>query len=498
MKLWNLTAQTAFATVFLAATVQAQVTPEQVWQNWQKLGATFGQALVADQVVRSGDTLVVSGMAMAIDQEDIRMNGTLEEVRFRDLGDGTVEVTMSDTSRIKLLPLENGASAETLDLVLTKPGLRLVAGGSATQTSYTLDAPTIGLTAQSRAGNTTIADVTATLTGLVGTYLLTSAGDVTSFSTALDAQTMAFSVKAQSPMNTVDASGTMAAVKIGTSGDFLGLDAMEDLASALKNGLNSTSDFSHGAGSFAFNGTENGKNTRISATNEAGRVNFAIDDQRLTYGLGSTGVTLTATGDDIPVPEAMISYGEATVDFMIPVAASDTPMEFSLVTRIVDLVLPDVVWGMVDPTATLPRDPATLIVETFGTATLANDLLDEAAIAAAGDAPMGELNSLEVATLTARAAGVELTGTGAFTFDNGDLVTFDGIPAPTGQMNLVLTGGNGLLDRLVAMGLIPQDQAMFARMMVAMVAKPGVGEDVLNSSIEFRDKSIYANGQRLK
>ena len=37
-------------------------------------------------------------------------------------------------------------------------------------------------------------------------------------------------------------------------------------------------------------------------------------------------------------------------------------------------------------------------------------------------------------------------------FDNTDMETFDGMPAPTGSLNLMLVGGNALLDKLVAMG----------------------------------------------
>jgi hypothetical protein len=124
--------------------------------------------------------------------------------------------------------------------------------------------------------------------------------------------------------------------------------------------------------------------------------------------------------------------------------------------------------------------------------------MDEEALAAMGSAPPGELNALDITELTVRFAGAALTGAGAFTFDNSDLTTFDGVPAPTGKIDLTLSGGNGLLDKLVAMGLIPQDQAMGARMMMAMFAKPGEGQDVLNSTLEFRDKGFFANGQRLK
>jgi hypothetical protein len=35
-------------------------------------------------------------------------------------------------------------------------------------------------------------------------------------------------------------------------------------------------------------------------------------------------------------------------------------------------------------------------------------------------------------------------------------------------------------------------------MMIAMFAKAGEGEDVLTSTLEFKDKHFYANGQQLQ
>ncbi|MFN4129622.1 MAG: DUF2125 domain-containing protein, partial [Paracoccaceae bacterium] len=138
------------------------------------------------------------------------------------------------------------------------------------------------------------------------------------------------------------------------------------------------------------------------------------------------------------------------------------------------------------------------IIDPKGKVRLTTDLFDEAAMNALGEGAPGEIHALEVTELTVKFAGADLNGTGAMTFDNTDLTTFDGFPAPTGKIDLVIRGGNGLLDKLVAMGVIPQDQAMVTRMMIAMFAKPGEGPDVLNSSLEFRDKGFFANGQRLK
>jgi hypothetical protein len=70
---------------------------------------------------------------------------------------------------------------------------------------------------------------------------------------------------------------------------------------------------------------------------------------------------------------------------------------------------------------------------------------------------------------------------------------------PAGTINLMLVGGNGLLDTLVSMGLVPEDQAMGARMMLGLFARPGDGADTLVSEITFQeDGAILANGQRIR
>jgi hypothetical protein len=73
------------------------------------------------------------------------------------------------------------------------------------------------------------------------------------------------------------------------------------------------------------------------------------------------------------------------------------------------------------------------------------------------------------------------------------------MPAPTGAANIKLVGANGLMDKLVAMGLLPEDQAMGARMMMGLFAVPGEGDDTLTSKLEVTaDGQVLANGQRLK
>lgn len=498
MQKWYLAGTTAVVMLISSVSVQAQVTPEGVWQNWQTLGASYGQAIVSDSVAREGDTLVVRNMKILMDQDGATVNGTLDEVRFRDLGDGTVEVTMSDSYPVRMMmPAEDGKTQE-LNLTITQPGLRLVAGGNATETSYRLDGPSVGVAMQAIENGATLADMALKLTAMTGNYLVATEGEVSRLDSLIEAQNLSFTLRADDAGNTVDVNGTLAGLRVKSEGNFLGVAAMENLAEALKAGFSSNLDLGYGAGSFVIDVVDAGKPAKITATNESGHLKFDMNAQNLRYALGGTGVSMVISGADIPFPELMINYGEASFDFLMPVAKSIEPVAFGFLTRIVDLTVSDEIWGMIDPTATLPREPATLVIDAKGTGTLAVDLFDEAAMSQLGAAPPGTLNTLSIADLQARIAGAALTGTGDLTFDNSDLVTFDGMPAPTGRIDLSLKGGNGLLDKLVAMGLIPQDQAMGARMMMAMFAKPGEGEDVLNSTLEFKDKGFYANGQRLQ
>jgi len=57
---------------------------------------------------------------------------------------------------------------------------------------------------------------------------------------------------------------------------------------------------------------------------------------------------------------------------------------------------------------------------------------------------------------------------------------------------------NGLLDNLQAMGLIPEDQMMGARMMLGMFSTV-VGDDELTTKIEVKNGgSVFINSQQIR
>ena len=127
------------------------------------------------------------------------------------------------------------------------------------------------------------------------------------------------------------------------------------------------------------------------------------------------------------------------------------------------------------------------------------DIMDIKSEAAQSAEVKGELHAITLNKLQVTGGGADLNGTGDFTFNNDDLTSFKGMPAPTGTMNLKLTGGNTLIDTLIELGVLPTDDAMGIRMALGLITVAGDGEDTLISDIEITDDGhILANGQRLK
>lgn len=65
-------------------------------------------------------------------------------------------------------------------------------------------------------------------------------------------------------------------------------------------------------------------------------------------------------------------------------------------------------------------------------------------------------------------------------------------------MSFTATGVNSLIDRLAAGGLIPLVEVTGLRMGLMFIAKVGKAKDSLVSELEFRAKSFYLNGLKIR
>ena len=278
-----------------------------------------------------------------------------------------------------------------------------------------------------------------------------------------------------------------------------GLEAFK-MIGALKAGFAFDGGFAYTDGSTSFEITENGGQTAGVSSSETGLLKVAMSEAGLHYGAEATGLKSNMTSSQFPFTIELTAEKSA-LSLTMPISASEDAQDFGLTVQLANFTTSEMLWAMVDPTGQLPRDPATLHLDVSGKATLSFDMMDPESITGVGTGAQnpGEVNSVNINALELTATGASLTGTGAFQIDNSDTQTFSGMPKPVGAVDLKLVGGNGLIDKLVAMGLLPEDQAMGARMMMGLFTIPSGTPDTLTSKIEVNDQGhVLANGQRLR
>lgn len=277
--------------------------------------------------------------------------------------------------------------------------------------------------------------------------------------------------------------------------DLMSLQGPADFFAAARNGLGLLVDVTQGPST----GSLSDANPMIpmSISFAAGPARTGLEMNKDIFAVDTQVTTMSANLLPPMVPvETPISMDEVAMSFGMPVVTAE-PADYGLGMKFTNLVIGDAVWGMIDPGAVLARDPINLDIDLSGKAKI--DVLDLMESEENGTPPksMPELISADINTLALNLAGAAMTGTGAFTFDNS-LVAMGGPPMPLGVADLRLSGGNKLVDGLVAMGILSSDDAMGARMMMAMFGKPE-GDDVLTSKIEAKEGgAIFVNGQRIQ
>ncbi len=499
----TLSPTTALAIVLAAPAAWADVTPEEVWQSWQAMATSAGQELTFDSAEQTGDTLAVSGLIVTY-SDDLggSFSANLDTLTFTDNGDGTVAVTMAETYPMTLAFPDEGEGPTALKLTITQPGTVITAGGSASETSYDFASPTVTIKLDEVTGADgqpleTEADLV--MSDLAAKYVVATVADKTTLDSSFSAGSLALNVAGKGMDGAGEGTVTLSLADFAgsTKGNFLGAEIMSNLALALNSGFTTESRFSFGAMTMNADITDESGPVKLGGSLAGGTFDLVLDKDKINYGTAFSGGSFTASGPEIPFPEVAFGFAETAFSILMPVSKSETPQDFAFVTKLIDLTVSEDIWGLVDPGAALSREPATFIVDVNGTGFWKQDIMDPA-LQMEGVEPPGELTSLDLSQVLVKAAGAEVGATGALTFDNTDLVSFQGAPAPSGTINVTIKGVNALIDNLIAMGLLPSDQAIGARMMLGLFARPGAGPDELTSLIEFKDGGVFANGQQLQ
>ena len=500
----------ALPVALAAQTAAADLTPAEVWADWQQYLQGMGYTVTSQESTSGGD-LTVSGLniTMAFPEGEGEMMMDLGTIRFEGQGDGTVAVVMADSMPISMdiAPPDGQGAPGKMTMTLVQSGHSMIASGSPEAMTTTYNAESLGiqvtdLNVEGMAMGPDKFRMNMTANGVNNTTVMTDEGALRGYDQMGSAQGVTFDFFAAPPdePGEVAAQGGMQSVSYTTTGKIpsSGMNAA-DMSQMIAAGFDIKGTFTYGAGNTNINVNDpQAGPTSATTSSDGGTLTVNMGAGGLGYDVAQDNTQLSMTLPDLPFPIDM-SMARSAFNLMIPVGTSDEPQDFAFGMTMQDFVMSNMIWGIFDPTSQLPRDPATIALDLTGQAKMFIDFFNpESAELMATQAP-GELQSLKLNDLTIDLAGARLDGVGDFAFDNTDTTTFPGMPKPVGAVDLSLVGGNALLDTLVNMGLVPQDQAMGARMMMGLFAVPGDAPDTLSSKIEFtQDGQILANGQRIQ
>lgn len=533
------TTTSVLAVVAFAAPALAEVTPSEVWQNWVEYYKANGYTVTEGAREDAGQTLTLRDVVVGYDQpqDGTRVEFRTPEITLTGTGDGRVRTVLAETSPVTASFRDSDGKQVTLNGSLVARDAEILSDGTAAD-----------MTHESRAGELTLAlQSVQTAEGTREVPASVRLVNATSRQQITDAETLRFDATmaadrleiaadyadpegAEAP-GRVKVNGALESLQASSAGSLpKDVDVTQALHTALRAGMNVTAALSAGQGrlDLDFAGADD------QGQQDTARANTTLQGLDLTVGLGPEGLKyqggIDSTSTELQARDLLAPVGytltESTFDVQFPVMQAAAPAPFKFAYSIGGLTLADTVWNLFDSARTLPRDPASLDIDITGLIRVTMDLFDpalaEAAEREAAGAGAAEGAAPPVQGTEAPAEGTQapaetpspfepvqvsinklaLNALGASLDASGELTVPEGgnPEQPVGQVQARFEGVNGLIDRLVQLGVIPQDEVAGYRMMLALFARPAPeGGDALVGQFEFREGGqIFANGQQVQ
>ena len=483
----------ALAGLLMAATpAAADVTPREVWDDWL-VSLEEGEGEVSTQSLEeTGDRVVVTGLSLRSGSAgDDSYSVEIDEIVLAQNDDGTVAVSVSPEYPVVLSGTddEEGVEQET-HLTVRHPNLGMTVSEEAGTLQHAFSAPEIRVVIERVLEDGEPLDLSGQLVleDAEGRYDI---GEATDAESTFSAASIAFDMSGTDPEN-----GEAYTATIGMQGfdsanvlPILGTDPA-GLARELPEGESLEGSFSAESTSFSFESESETETSALSGALARGETNVGLSTDGLTYSTTGQDLQMAFSGSSVPLPEVTVAIGEADLGFEVPILAQEEPQPYAFEVSMLDVSLDEGLWNMMDPAGILPRDAGEISLDISGEMDVDRDVQARTADDA-GD----EVRSIELDTARIAFAGAELDATGNLVLSDSSAVE----KLPVGQIDVTLTGAMQLLDRLVQAGILPQEQATGARMMLSMFATPGAEDGALVSAIRFtEDGHVFVNDQQVR
>ncbi len=231
----------------------------------------------------------------------------------------------------------------------------------------------------------------------------------------------------------------------------------------------------------AYSGSSAGTNIVLRAEN--GYVNILEEMGETQYSFTEFNV------DGMPLPPFDVSLDQLRINLSMPTVNHGSFETANAEIALRNIVVSESIYSMFDPAQNITRSPVNMVANLSANVQPNIDWSNPEASMSGNPANIGQVQDITINEVLITAGGAEITAEGGATIDNSM-----GFPFPTGKVTISASGVQALVNALVAMGLIPQDQAGMMMGMMMAFARPGANADEFISDIEFSPQGITANG----
>ncbi len=211
---------------------------------------------------------------------------------------------------------------------------------------------------------------------------------------------------------------------------------------------------------------------------------IAVEDGRARYAGKASNIDMNVVMDGpspFPVPSFKLDGFNMAMEMPLKQAADAQPYAISL--DLDDLQIDDAIWAAFDPLKKLDRDAFEMTLAITGGARVLTDFMGVQLT----QSPI-DLETLEIEKFEIEALGAKAEAQGLFEIA-GDASRSDG------EMMVSVDGGLGLLDDLVAAGLVPVEALGAYQALIAQFTVRDGDKDRLTTKIESRRGQVTINGQ---
>ncbi|MFV0359551.1 MAG: DUF2125 domain-containing protein [Tropicimonas sp.] len=496
----------------LAVVPQAgwSLSPQEAWDHWKTQGDRFGLTVSAETETPAGATLTLEGLKYVGEWGFVQAEYNGGTFTLSEEGDSvSVSYPADGTITIKAAPPGESAFEATLNLsypgattLLSQEGDKLIdvsrfPGFTIAIGEVRIDDKPFDITGEYAMSNLEYSQNIATSGDPVYESDVSISDLAINYQMQIPEAKVTMKSAAQASNVTAVTTAALGALLTELEKDMSAYDdaaMMDMIGRVLDSGFRIDSKSHYESYTVSDETTDENGTFSNTFTIREGDADVTVDAGGMAYDVTSGSLDGALVIPGLPLPELAFAASAMEIAFDFPFTSGEEGAPYSWKLALDSLTMGEPIWSLFDPGAVLPRDPASLVVSQSGQLRWISNLFSAETVGAR--TPPVEPLSANLDELKLAMLGAELTGTGAFTFDQVTKKLFsNGVPQPEGKAEFRLTGGNALLDKLVQAGLLPQDQFMMTRMMIGMFAVPGEGDDVLTSEIEVdADGKVLING----